>query len=52
MQKINLPSAYLEKQNAFVTLVKEVQFSLNSKEYKKQDYALNEFIKMKWNISQ
>jgi len=52
MQKINLSNAYLQKQNTFVALVKEVQFSLISKEYKKQGYSLNEFIKMKWNISQ
>ncbi|KAG4086122.1 hypothetical protein H8356DRAFT_963152 [Neocallimastix lanati (nom. inval.)] len=44
--------AYLDKQRKFVSLVKDVQINLNSKEYKKQGYTFNEYIKLKWNISQ
>jgi hypothetical protein len=44
--------AYLYKQRNFVSLVKDVQINLNSKEYKKQGYTFNEYIKLKWNISQ
>jgi len=52
MSKSVLTSAYLEKQRKFVALIKEIQTSLNSKEYKNQGYTFNEYIKMKWNISQ
>jgi len=45
-------STYAEKQKAFVSLIKDVQTSLVSKEYKKQGYSLNEYTKMRWNISQ
>ncbi|ORY66908.1 hypothetical protein LY90DRAFT_667835 [Neocallimastix californiae] len=45
-------STYAEKQRAFVSLIKDVQSSLVSKEYKKQGYSLNEYAKMRWNISQ
>eukprot|EP00833_Pecoramyces_ruminatium_P011833 jgi/Orpsp1_1/1185865/evm.model.c7180000095689.1 len=47
----NFINAYLKKQNSFRNLVKEVQSSLQSKEYKKLNYSLDEFVKMKWNIS-
>eukprot|EP00833_Pecoramyces_ruminatium_P004362 jgi/Orpsp1_1/1178394/evm.model.c7180000065108.1 len=52
MSEINLTTAYFEKQRKFVSLIKDVQISLTSKEYKKQGYTFNEFIKIKWNISQ
>eukprot|EP00833_Pecoramyces_ruminatium_P013236 jgi/Orpsp1_1/1187268/evm.model.d7180000056460.1 len=42
---------YLEKQKKFISLIKEIQNSLNSKEYKNQGYSLNQYTKMKWNIS-
>ncbi|KAL6611093.1 hypothetical protein U3516DRAFT_872267, partial [Neocallimastix sp. 'constans'] len=47
-----LNSVYFEKQRKFVALIKEIQNSLNSKEYKNQGYTFNEYIKIKWNISQ
>jgi len=42
---------YLSKQRKFKNLVKNVQKSLKSKEYKQQGYSFDEFIKKKWNIS-
>jgi len=51
MENISL-SSQIEKQRAFISLIKDVQVSLNSKEYKKQGYSFNEYVKMKWNISQ
>eukprot|EP00833_Pecoramyces_ruminatium_P006439 jgi/Orpsp1_1/1180471/evm.model.c7180000073546.1 len=47
----NYIDAYLKKQNSFKILVKDVQFSLQSKEYKNLNCSLDEFVKMKWNIS-
>jgi len=44
-------SLYLAKQNKFKTLVKSVQKSLKSKEYKQRGYSFDEFIQKKWNIS-
>jgi len=51
MENISV-SSQIEKQRAFITLIKDIQVSLNSKEYKKQGYSFNEYVKMKWNISQ
>ncbi|ORY66906.1 hypothetical protein LY90DRAFT_667834 [Neocallimastix californiae] len=51
MERI-VSSTYAEKQKAFVSLIEDVQRSLVSKEYKKQGYSLNEYTKMRWNISQ
>jgi len=42
---------YLSKQKKFKNLVKSVQTSLKSKEYKQQGYSFDEYIKKKWNIS-
>ncbi|ORY44582.1 hypothetical protein LY90DRAFT_671597 [Neocallimastix californiae] len=44
-------STYIEKQKKFKDLVKSVQYHLNLKEYKKQGYSFDEYVKMKWNIS-
>jgi len=44
-------SIYLSKQRKFKNLVKDVQKSLKSKEYKQKGYSFDEFIKKKWNIS-
>ncbi|ORX51766.1 hypothetical protein BCR36DRAFT_369679 [Piromyces finnis] len=44
-------SMYLTKQKKFKTLVKSVQNSLKSKEYKQQGYSFDEYIKNQWNIS-
>ncbi|ORY66910.1 hypothetical protein LY90DRAFT_667837 [Neocallimastix californiae] len=52
MERVITSSTYAEKQRAFVSLIKDVQSSLVSKEYKKQGYSLNEYAKMRWNISQ
>jgi len=52
MERVISYSTYAEKQRAFVSLIKDVQSSLVSKEYKKQGYSLNEYAKMRWNISQ
>jgi len=48
----NFLNIYFEKQKKFVSLIKDVQTSLCSKEYKTQGYSFNEYIKMRWNISQ
>ena len=49
---INSPlNVYLLKQNEFKRYIKEIQQSLNSKEYMKQGYTIEKFIKSKWNIS-
>ncbi|ORX41834.1 hypothetical protein BCR36DRAFT_374963 [Piromyces finnis] len=42
---------YLLKQEEFKKFVKDIQQSLNSKEYLKQGYTIDEFVKSKWNIS-
>eukprot|EP00833_Pecoramyces_ruminatium_P010899 jgi/Orpsp1_1/1184931/evm.model.c7180000091636.1 len=42
---------YFEKQKYFRALVKNIQYSLQSKEYKHYDYSIDEFIRLKWNIS-
>jgi len=42
---------YIQKQNNFKKLVKEVQRALNTKEYIKEGYSFNEYIRIKWNIS-
>jgi len=52
MNHSNLSSIYIEKQRKFVSLIKDVQISLKSKEYKNKGYSFNEYIKMRWNISQ
>jgi len=48
----NSLSGHIEKQRAFSSFIKEIQISLNSKEYKKLGYTFNEYVKMKWSISQ
>ncbi|KAG4107739.1 hypothetical protein H8356DRAFT_1024075 [Neocallimastix lanati (nom. inval.)] len=48
----NSLSSHIEKQRAFSSFIKEIQISLNSKEYKKLGYTFNEYVKMKWSISQ
>jgi len=52
MESHTVYSSYFEKQNAFVTLMKDVQISLNSKKYKVDGYSFKDYIKMRWNISQ
>ncbi|KAG4096027.1 hypothetical protein H8356DRAFT_1044137 [Neocallimastix lanati (nom. inval.)] len=47
----NTLNAYFEKQRSFKALVKSVQRSLQSKEYKLYTCTFEEFIKSKWNIS-
>jgi len=42
---------YFIKQNKFKTLVKNVQHTLKTKVYKKEGLSLEEYVKMKWNIS-
>jgi len=48
---INYFNSYIKKQNSFVALVKSIQYYLQTKEYKQYNYSLDEFVKMKWNIS-
>eukprot|EP00833_Pecoramyces_ruminatium_P000051 jgi/Orpsp1_1/1174083/evm.model.c7180000048847.1 len=43
MEQTSLFNIYLEKQKKFVSLVKEIQASLNSKEYKNQGYSLAQY---------
>jgi len=52
MESTSLFNIYLEKQRKFIALVKEIQFTFNSKEYKEHGYSFKQYIKMKWNISQ
>jgi len=47
----NTLKAYFEKQRSFKALVKDVQQSLQSKEYKLYSCTFDEFIKSRWNIS-
>ncbi|ORX46141.1 hypothetical protein BCR36DRAFT_372303 [Piromyces finnis] len=42
---------YLIKQNKFKNLVKNVQHALKTKIYKKEGFSLEDYVKMKWNIS-
>jgi len=44
--------SYFERQQKFVSLVRDIQFSLNSKAYKNQGYTFNDYIRMRWNLSQ
>ncbi|OUM57336.1 hypothetical protein PIROE2DRAFT_17714 [Piromyces sp. E2] len=44
-------NVYLLKQTEFKKYIKEIQQSLNSKEYLKQGRTIDEFVKSKWNIS-
>jgi len=44
-------NSYLEKQKRFIILVRSIQYSLNNKEYKQYNYSIDEFIRMRWNIS-
>ncbi|ORX41833.1 hypothetical protein BCR36DRAFT_416490 [Piromyces finnis] len=44
-------NVYLLKQEEFKRYIKDIQQSLNSKEYIKQSQTIDEFIKSKWNIS-
>jgi len=43
---------YFSKQRKFKCLVKRVQKAIITKEYKKQGYSLNNYVKKNWNISQ
>ncbi|ORX45736.1 hypothetical protein BCR36DRAFT_298655 [Piromyces finnis] len=43
--------AYIEKQNRFRIMVKEIQKSIDNKEYLKEGCSYDEYIKKKWNIS-
>jgi len=52
MQEYKLYNPYFEKQRKFTSLVKDIQISLGAKEYKNQGFSLNEYVKMRWNISQ
>jgi len=52
MEDASLFNIYIEKQRKFISLVKEVQNSFNSKEYQKQGCSFKEFTRKKWNISQ
>jgi hypothetical protein len=52
MQNVTVSASYLEKQKNFKSLVKEIQTSLKSKEYAKEGQSFNDYVKMKWNISQ
>ena len=51
MESITQYSTYLSKQMKFKSLVKEIQKSLESKEYITLGYTFTDFVKMKWNIS-
>eukprot|EP00833_Pecoramyces_ruminatium_P013353 jgi/Orpsp1_1/1187385/evm.model.d7180000057338.1 len=51
MEESSLFNIYLEKQRKFIALVKDIQLSLKSKEFKGQGYSLKQYAKMKWNIS-
>jgi len=42
---------YIKKQTKFKNLVKGIQMSLESKEYKSQGISFDKYVKMKWNIS-
>jgi len=42
---------YLSKQIKFRELVKDIQNSLNSREYIRLGYSFDNFVRMKWNIS-
>lgn len=44
-------NSYLEKQRNFITLVRSIQYALQSKEYKNYNYSIDEYIRMRWNIS-
>jgi len=44
-------NVYLLKQKEFKRYVKEIQQSINSKEYTKKNCTIDEFVKSKWNIS-
>ncbi|KAG4096741.1 hypothetical protein H8356DRAFT_1309411 [Neocallimastix lanati (nom. inval.)] len=43
---------YISKQRRFKYLVKQIQKAIESCEYKRHGYSLNEFTKKNWNISQ
>ncbi|KAG4089942.1 hypothetical protein H8356DRAFT_1314192 [Neocallimastix lanati (nom. inval.)] len=43
---------YVLKQKRFKYIVKQIQKSIISCEYKNKGYSLNEYVKKKWNISQ
>ena len=51
MQNYSYLSDYFNKQIKFRKLIKEIQKELKSKDYIKQGYTYDEFIKEKWNIS-
>ncbi|KAL6605443.1 hypothetical protein LY90DRAFT_630957 [Neocallimastix californiae] len=42
---------YLRKQKKFVTLVNSIQKAISSKDYRKQGYTFNSYVKKNWNIS-
>ncbi|KAG4090998.1 hypothetical protein H8356DRAFT_1295352 [Neocallimastix lanati (nom. inval.)] len=47
----NTLKAYIEKQKKFKVLIKKIQKSIQSKEYKQYNCPFDEFIKKKWKIS-
>eukprot|EP00833_Pecoramyces_ruminatium_P008092 jgi/Orpsp1_1/1182124/evm.model.c7180000079991.1 len=51
MEETSLFKIYLEKQRKFISLVKDIQFSIKSKEFKSLGYSLSQYSKIKWNIS-
>jgi len=42
---------YIEKQEKFRKLVKEIQKSIDEKDYVKEGATYDEYIRKKWNIS-
>ncbi|OUM57444.1 hypothetical protein PIROE2DRAFT_17576 [Piromyces sp. E2] len=44
-------NSYLLKQAEFKKFIKEIQKSLNTKEYLKNGFTIDEFVKKQWNIS-
>ncbi|ORY23752.1 hypothetical protein LY90DRAFT_514917 [Neocallimastix californiae] len=42
---------YLRKQKKFITLVNSIQKAISSKDYRKQGYTFNSYVKKNWNIS-
>jgi len=51
MKGINYINSYLEKQKNFKILVKDIQYSLQNKEYQRNNLSIDDYIKNRWNIS-
>jgi len=51
MTGINYINSYLEKQKNFKILVKDIQYSLQNKEYQRNNLSIDDYIKNRWNIS-